>query len=35
MVKEFEQAAFSMQKGEMKVVKSPFGWHIIRIDDVK
>jgi peptidyl-prolyl cis-trans isomerase C len=35
MVKEFEQAAFSMQKGEMKVVKSQFGWHIIRIDEVK
>lgn len=34
MVKEFETAAFSMQKGEMKVVKSPFGWHIIRVDDV-
>ncbi len=36
MIKEFEDAAFSMQKGELsKPVKTKFGWHIIRVDDNK
>jgi parvulin-like peptidyl-prolyl isomerase len=36
MVKEFEDVAFSTPKGEMsKPIKTRFGWHIIRVDDVK
>ena len=36
MVKEFEDAAFALQKGEMsKPVLSPFGWHINLLTDRK
>lgn len=36
MVPAFEDAAFQLEKGEIsKTVKSAFGYHIIRVDDIK
>jgi len=35
MVKEFETAAFAGKKGQIiGPVKTQFGWHVIRIEDV-
>lgn len=35
MVKEFNDAAFLGSTGDLKVVKTQFGWHIIRVNDQK
>ncbi len=35
MVKEFENLAFSIKKGELGIVKTQFGWHIIKKTDEK
>jgi peptidyl-prolyl cis-trans isomerase D len=35
MVKPFAQAAFEMRPGEMLVVKSQFGFHVIEVEDHK
>ncbi|MBT5647263.1 MAG: peptidylprolyl isomerase, partial [Rhodospirillaceae bacterium] len=35
MVPPFEEAAFALAKGEFtrSAVKSPFGWHVIKLED--
>ena len=36
MVKEFEVAAFNAKKGQLLgPIKTQFGWHIIKIDDMQ
>lgn len=36
MVKEFEQASFNLEKGQLsQPVKTQFGWHIIKLIDKK
>lgn len=36
MVREFEQAAFSLKAGELsKPFKTQFGWHVIKVVEVK
>lgn len=36
MDKEFTKAVFSMKKGNIsEPVQTPYGWHIIRLDDTK
>ena len=36
MVKEFAAAAFGLKKGEVSApVKSNFGWHVIKVEDVR
>ena len=36
MVTVFENAAFSMEKGEIsKPIKTQFGWHIIKVEDTE
>jgi len=37
MVSEFEEAAFALKAGEYskEPVQSPFGWHVIKVEDVR
>jgi peptidyl-prolyl cis-trans isomerase D len=35
MIKPFEDAAFSLKPGQMTVVQTQFGFHVIRVDQIK
>jgi len=35
MVKEFEKAVFDGKKGDLVLCHTQFGWHIIRIEDLR
>lgn len=35
MVREFENTSFSLKKGDLGLVKTQFGWHIIKKVDEK
>lgn len=35
MVPEFDRFCFAHKKGEMGIVKTQFGWHIIKVTDLR
>lgn len=35
MIKEFENACFNANKGDILKVKTQFGWHIIKVNDAQ
>ncbi|RMD70030.1 MAG: peptidylprolyl isomerase [Gammaproteobacteria bacterium] len=35
MDKAFEEAVFSMKKGEIRLVRTPFGFHIVQVTDIR
>ena len=35
MVPEFEKAAFSAKKGDIIIVRTKFGWHLLLVKDMK
>jgi len=35
MVPEFEKAAFSAKKGDVVIVRTKFGWHLLFVKDMK